>query len=140
MAGSASTVYLIPTCAKQAADSKESKAVLVYMHLCEPELFFCGNYSAMWPVWLNSYFCSENFKIGLDIPRNLVYYISSTQIHWKKEDIMEYNPALPIYLQVMTAIKHDIVAGRLALGEKMPSVRDLAIQYTINPNTAVRFV
>ncbi|SDF93384.1 GntR family transcriptional regulator [Marvinbryantia formatexigens] len=51
---------------------------------------------------------------------------------------MEYNPALPIYLQVMTAIKHDIVAGRLALGEKMPSVRDLAIQYTINPNTAGR--
>lgn len=51
---------------------------------------------------------------------------------------MDYNPALPIYLQVMTAIKHDIVAGRLALGEKMPSVRDLAIQYTINPNTASR--
>nr|WP_302591743.1 GntR family transcriptional regulator [uncultured Marvinbryantia sp.] len=51
---------------------------------------------------------------------------------------MDYNPTLPIYLQVMTAIKHDIVAGRLALGEKMPSVRDLAIQYTINPNTAGR--
>lgn len=51
---------------------------------------------------------------------------------------MDYNPALPIYLQVMTAIKHDIVAGRLALGEKMPSVRDLAIQYTINHNTAGR--
>lgn len=51
---------------------------------------------------------------------------------------MDYNQALPIYLQVMTAIKHDIVAGRLALGEKMPSVRDLAIQYTINPNTAGR--
>lgn len=51
---------------------------------------------------------------------------------------MDYNPALPIYLQVMTAIKHDIVAGRLALGEKMPSVRDLALQYTINPNTASR--
>lgn len=51
---------------------------------------------------------------------------------------MEYNAALPIYLQVMTAIKHDIICGRLALGEKMPSVRDLAIQYTINPNTAGR--
>lgn len=51
---------------------------------------------------------------------------------------MDYNPALPIYLQVMTAIKHDIVTGRLSLGEKMPSVRDLAIQYTINPNTASR--
>lgn len=51
---------------------------------------------------------------------------------------MEFNPALPIYLQVMMAIKRDIVTGRLALGEKMPSVRDLALQYTINPNTANR--
>lgn len=51
---------------------------------------------------------------------------------------MEFNPSLPIYLQVMTAIKRDIVTGRLALGEKLPSVRDLALQYTINPNTAGR--
>ena len=51
---------------------------------------------------------------------------------------MEFNPALPIYLQVMTAIRRDIVTGRLALGEKLPSVRDLALQYTINPNTAGR--
>lgn len=51
---------------------------------------------------------------------------------------MEYNPALPIYLQVMTSIKRDIVTGKLCLGEKMPSVRELAVQYTINPNTANR--
>lgn len=51
---------------------------------------------------------------------------------------MEYNPALPIYLQVMTSIKRDIITGRLRLGEKMPSVRELAVQYTINPNTAGR--
>lgn len=51
---------------------------------------------------------------------------------------MEFNPALPIYLQVMTAIKRDIVNGRLSLGDKLPSVRDLALQYTINPNTAGR--
>lgn len=51
---------------------------------------------------------------------------------------MDFKNAIPIYLQVMTAIKHDIICGRLMLGEKMPSVRDLAIQYTINPNTAGR--
>lgn len=51
---------------------------------------------------------------------------------------MEYNPSVPIYLQVMMSIKRDIVTGRLALGEKLPSVRDLALQYTINPNTANR--
>lgn len=56
----------------------------------------------------------------------------------KQEDDMEFNSALPIYLQVMMAVKRDVVLGGLPLGEKMPSVRDLAIQYTINPNTASR--
>lgn len=51
---------------------------------------------------------------------------------------MEFNSALPIYLQVMTALKRDIVTGQLPLGEKLPSVRDLALQYTINPNTVSR--
>lgn len=51
---------------------------------------------------------------------------------------MEFNAALPIYWQVVTMIKQDIVAGALQLGAKMPSVRDLALQYTINPNTASR--
>ena len=51
---------------------------------------------------------------------------------------MEYNPALPIYLQVMMLIKRDVVTGRLKLGDKLPSVRELAVQYTINPNTASR--
>lgn len=55
-----------------------------------------------------------------------------------EEDNMEYNAALPIYLQVVTMIKRDIVTGELLLGAKMPSVRDMALQYTINPNTVSR--
>lgn len=51
---------------------------------------------------------------------------------------MEFNPSLPIYLQVVTAIKRDIVTGKLKLGDKLPSVRELALQYAINPNTASR--
>lgn len=51
---------------------------------------------------------------------------------------MEFNSSLPIYLQVVTAIKREIVMGRIQLGEKMLSGRDLALQYTINPNTANR--
>lgn len=51
---------------------------------------------------------------------------------------MEFNSALPIYLQVVTAIKREIVTGMLQMGEKMPSGRELALKYTINPNTASR--
>ena len=51
---------------------------------------------------------------------------------------MEYNPALPIYLQVANSIKRDIVTGKLEPGAKLPSVRELAVAYTINPNTVSR--
>ena len=51
---------------------------------------------------------------------------------------MIYDTALPIYLQVITCIKQDIVTGKLAPGDKLPSGRDLALKYTINPNTAAR--
>lgn len=51
---------------------------------------------------------------------------------------MEYNLSLPIYLQVANLIKRDIVTGKRELGEKLPSVRELAVSYTINPNTVSR--
>ena len=56
----------------------------------------------------------------------------------QKEGTMEYNTALPIYLQAANSIKRDIVTGKLAPGAKLPSVRDLAVEYTINPNTVSR--
>ncbi len=51
---------------------------------------------------------------------------------------MNYSASVPIYLQVMDSIKEKIVTGKIPPGEKLPSGRDLALQYTINPNTAAR--
>ncbi len=51
---------------------------------------------------------------------------------------MEFKNNVPIYLQVIEDIKNRIVLGEVALGDKLPSTRELAIQYQINPNTAVR--
>lgn len=51
---------------------------------------------------------------------------------------MEYNSSLPTYLQAANSIKRDIVTGKLSPGAKLPSVRDLAVEYTINPNTVSR--
>ena len=51
---------------------------------------------------------------------------------------MEFDNNIPIYLQVINAIKRDMVNGVIALGEKLPSGRDLAFKYKINPNTANR--
>lgn len=51
---------------------------------------------------------------------------------------MEYNTSAPIYLQVMNELKKKMVKGELKPGEKMPSGRDLAVEYKVNQNTAAR--
>ena len=41
----------------------------------------------------------------------------------------------PIYIQLVEQLKEYIVAGEFKAGEKLPSVRELAIQIKVNPNT-----
>ncbi|HAX50334.1 GntR family transcriptional regulator [Muricomes intestini] len=41
----------------------------------------------------------------------------------------------PIYLQLMERIQQDIIAGVYSPGSKLPSVRDLALEASVNPNT-----
>lgn len=52
--------------------------------------------------------------------------------------VMEYNTGAPIYLQVINELKKKMVKGELKPGEKMPSSRDLAVEYKVNQNTAAR--
>ena len=51
---------------------------------------------------------------------------------------MEYDPMSPIWLQVVNQIKGSIATGKLGPGMKMPGGRDLAVKFSINPNTAAR--
>ena len=51
---------------------------------------------------------------------------------------MNFDPMSPIWLQVATRLKQQIVTGGLPPGSKLPGGRDLALQYGINPNTAAR--
>ena len=50
---------------------------------------------------------------------------------------MGYNFAndKPIFLQLADVIKSDIVSGKFKITEKLPSVRDFAFLYGVNPNT-----
>ena len=41
----------------------------------------------------------------------------------------------PIYAQLVEKVQLDIVTGRYQPGEKLPSVRELAAQAAVNPNT-----
>ncbi|MDE6957886.1 MAG: GntR family transcriptional regulator [Lachnospiraceae bacterium] len=41
----------------------------------------------------------------------------------------------PIYLQLMERIQMDIISGKYPPGGKLPSVRELALDASVNPNT-----
>ena len=48
---------------------------------------------------------------------------------------INYRDPRPIYEQVRDGLRSLIISGVLADGEKLPSVRELAAQLAINPNT-----
>jgi DNA-binding transcriptional regulator YhcF (GntR family) len=41
----------------------------------------------------------------------------------------------PIYVQLVEKIRLEIISGKLMLGERIPSVRELALIARVNPNT-----
>jgi GntR family transcriptional regulator len=45
---------------------------------------------------------------------------------------------LPLYLQIESQLKHAVAAGALRQGDGLPSVRKLASELRINPNTVAR--
>ena len=44
----------------------------------------------------------------------------------------------PIYRQLIEQVKHMVAVGRLREGDEMPSVRALAHELLVNPNTVAR--
>lgn len=44
----------------------------------------------------------------------------------------------PIFMQVLERIRVDIISGRYQPGDKLPSVRELAAEAAVNPNTMQR--
>lgn len=51
---------------------------------------------------------------------------------------INYKDPRPIYEQIKSELRRQIACGELAAGTKLPSVRELAISLTINPNTIQR--
>ena len=51
---------------------------------------------------------------------------------------LDYRDAQPIYTQICDGIRDQILSGILRPDDRLPSVRELATQLTINPNTIQR--
>ena len=45
------------------------------------------------------------------------------------------NSDRPIFIQIVERIEMDIISGKYKPGDKLPSVRDLAAEAAVNPNT-----
>ena len=51
---------------------------------------------------------------------------------------LNLDPKRPIYLQIMEEIKKRAVRGEYTSGSRLPSVRDMAKETGVNPNTVAR--
>lgn len=49
-----------------------------------------------------------------------------------------FNNTQPIYLQILRRICRQVVRGEIKAGDKLPSVREMALHSGVNPNTVQR--
>ncbi|MBE5934735.1 MAG: GntR family transcriptional regulator [Lachnospiraceae bacterium] len=50
----------------------------------------------------------------------------------------EFDNNIPIYIQLVEELKICIISGEFTAGERLPSVRELALSTKVNPNTMQR--
>src|ERR1700736_6336855 len=51
---------------------------------------------------------------------------------------LDLHSGVPVYRQIIDQVMGGIAAGALAAGDQLPTVRQLAVDLSINPNTVVR--
>ena len=51
---------------------------------------------------------------------------------------LDLHSGVPAYRQIIDQVRGGIAAGQLASGDQLPTVRALAVDLAINPNTVVR--
>jgi GntR family transcriptional regulator len=52
--------------------------------------------------------------------------------------MLDLHSGMPVYRQIMDQVRGGIAAGALTPGDQLPTVRQLAVDLEINPNTVVR--
>jgi len=52
--------------------------------------------------------------------------------------LLDLHSGMPVYRQIMDQVRGGVAAGSLTPGDQLPTVRQLAVDLEINPNTVVR--
>lgn len=80
-------------------------------------------------------------KPPFDVSRNKGYCINQLIQFGGGDEVfitIDASSGLPIYVQIVNQIKTGIAMGRLLPEDPLPSVRQLATELTVNPNTVAR--
>ncbi len=51
---------------------------------------------------------------------------------------LDLQSGVPVYRQIIDQVRGGVASGSLAVGDQLPTVRQLAVDLSINPNTVVR--
>src|SRR5246127_202977 len=51
---------------------------------------------------------------------------------------LDLRSGVPVYRQIMDQVLGAVASGRLTSGDQLPTVRQLAVDLSINPNTVIR--
>jgi GntR family transcriptional regulator len=51
---------------------------------------------------------------------------------------LDLHSGVPVYRQIMDQVRGGIASGALTVGDQLPTVRQLAVDLSVNPNTVVR--
>jgi len=51
---------------------------------------------------------------------------------------LDLHSGVPVYRQIIDQVRGGVASGALAVGDQLPTVRQLAVDLAINPNTVVR--
>ena len=52
--------------------------------------------------------------------------------------LLDLRSGVPVYRQIMDQVLGAVASGRLTSGDQLPTVRQLAVDLSINPNTVIR--
>jgi GntR family transcriptional regulator len=75
-----------------------------------------------------------------------MYYYYSTLRHMGRiqsngrgfQPALDLRSGVPVYRQIIDQVRAGIASGTLAAGDQLPTVRQLAVDLAINPNTVLR--
>ncbi|MDR1902558.1 MAG: GntR family transcriptional regulator, partial [Treponema sp.] len=64
--------------------------------------------------------------------------MNSTNVRNPLSFTLDPSSGVPLYRQIIRQIEYAVLSGRMLPGDRLPTIRSLAVKLRINPNTIAR--